>query len=159
MPLQYHNGTVFAFHFVHLIKYTLTLNFYTQILQYANQLQASWPPQPTPTSTGAKIHKLSEIQEALALLHKVFRKAPKTSKSKVPNIVKSHQKFKTHQQEHEDDDTDSVEANDYCRKLGLPGSSHYNKVAKGLAKFVRQQLGCEMVEVSKPNSFNAIDLP
>ena len=96
----------------------------------------------------AKIHKLSEIQEALALLPKVFRKVPETSKSKVPNIVKSHQKFKTHQQEHQDDDTDSVEASDYCRKLGLPASSHNNKVAKGLAKFVRQQLGYEMVEVS-----------
>ena len=157
MPLWYHNGTVFAFHFVHLIKCTLILNFYTQILQYANQLQASWPPQPTPTWTGAKIHKLSEIQEALALLPKVFRKAPETYKSKVPNTVKSHQKFKTHQQEHQDDDTDSVEASDYCRKLGLPGSS-YIKVAKGLAKFVRQQLGYEMVEVSKSNSFIAIDL-
>ena len=87
MPLQYCNVTVFAFHFVHYIKCTLILNFYTQILQYANKLQASWPPQPT--WTGAKIHKLSEIQEALALLPKVFRKAPETSKSKVPNIVKS----------------------------------------------------------------------
>ena len=104
MPFWYPNGTVFAFHFLLLIKYTLVLNFYTQILQYANQLQASWPPKPTPTWTGAKIHKLSEIQEALALLPKVFRKAPETSRSKVPNIVKSHQKFKTHQQEHEDDD-------------------------------------------------------
>ena len=158
MPLRYHNGTVFAFHFVHLIKCTLILNFYTQILQYVNQLQASWPPQPTPTWTGAKIYKLSQIQQALALLPKVFRKAPKTSRSKVPNIVRSHQKFKTHQQEHQQDDTDSVEATDYCRKLGLPGSSHGNKVAKGLAKFVRQQLGLEMVEVSKSNSFIAIDL-
>ena len=144
MPLQYHNGTIFTFHFVHLIKCTLIKNFYTQILQYANQLQASWPPQATPTWTGAKIHNLSEIQETLALLPKVFRKPPETSRSKVPNIVKSHQKFKTHQQEHEDDDTDSVEATDCCRKLGLPGSSHNNKVAKGLAKFVRQQLGLEM---------------
>ena len=127
-------------------------------MQYANQLQASRPPQPTPTWTVAKIHKLSEIQEALALLPKVFRKAPETSKSKVPNIVKSHQKFKTHQQEHQDDDTDSVEASDYCRKLGLPGSFHNNKVAKSLAKFVRQQLGYEMVKVSKSNSFIAIDL-
>ena len=106
MLLQYHNGTVFAFHFVHLIKCTLMVNFYTQILLYANQLQASWPPQPTLTWTGAKIHKLSEIQEALALLPKVFRKAPETSKSKVPNIVKSHQKFKTHQQEHQNDSSD-----------------------------------------------------
>ena len=158
MPLRCCNGTIFSFHFVHLIKCTLILNFYTQILQYANQLQASWPPQPTPTWTGAKIHKLSEIQEALALLPKGFRKAPETSKSKVPNIVKSHQKFKTHQQEHQDDSSDSVEASDYCRKLGLPGSSHNNKVAKGLAKFVRQQLGYEMVEVSKSNLFIAIDL-
>ena len=70
MPLQYCNGTVFAFHIVHLIKCTLILNFYTQILQYANQIQASWPPQPTQSWTGAKIHKLSEIQEALALLPK-----------------------------------------------------------------------------------------
>ena len=69
-----------------------------------------------------------------------------------------HQKFKTHQQEHQDDDSDSVEATDYCRKLGLPGTSHNNKVAKGLAKFVRQQLSLEMVEVSKSNSFIAIDL-
>ena len=141
MPLWYHNGTVFAFHFVYLIKCTLILNVYTQILQYANQLQASWPPEPTLTWTGAKIQKLSEIQEALALLLKDFRKDPETSRSKVPNIVKSHQKFKTHQQEYQDNDTDSVEATDYCRKLGLPGSSHNNKVAKTLAKFVRQQLG------------------
>ena len=104
MPLWYHYGTVLAFSLVHLIKCTLLLNFYTQILQYANQLQASWPPQPTLTWKGAKIHKLSEIQEALALLPKVVRKAPETSKSKVPNIVKSHQKFKIHQQEHQDDD-------------------------------------------------------
>ena len=83
MPLQYHNGTVFALYFVHLIKCTLILNFYTQILQYANQLQDSWPPQPTATWTGAKIYKLSQIQQALALLPKVFRKAPETSKSKV----------------------------------------------------------------------------
>ena len=34
----------------------------------------------------AKIHKLSEIQEALALLPKVFRKAPETSKSKVQTL-------------------------------------------------------------------------
>ena len=94
MSLQYYNGTVFAFYFVHLIKCTLILNFYTQILQYDNQLQALWPPQPTPTWTGAKIHKLSEIQDALALLPKVFRKSPETSKSKVPNIVKSHQNSK-----------------------------------------------------------------
>ena len=127
-------------------------------MQYANQLQASWPPQPTPTWTRTKIYKLSQIQQALALLHKVFRKAPETSRSKVPNIVKSHQKFKTHQQEHQQDDTDSVEDTDYCRKLDLSGSSHNNKVAKGLAKFVRQQLGLEMVEVSKSNSFTAIDL-
>ena len=119
-------------------------------MQYANKLQDSWPPQPTASWTGAKIHKLSEIQEALALLPKVFRKAPETSKSEVPNIVKSHQKFKSHQQEHQDDDTDEVETTDYCRRLGLPGSSH-NKVTKGLAKFVRQQLGLEMVEVSKSN--------
>ena len=157
MPLQYCNGNVFAFYFVHLIKYTL-INFYTQILQYANQLQDSWPPQPTATWTGAKIYKLSQIQQALALLPKVLRKAPETSRSKVPNIVKSHQKFKTHQQEHQDDDTDSVEATDYCRKWGLPGTSHNNKVAKGLAKFVRQQLGLEMVEVSKSKSFIALDL-
>ena len=56
-------------------------NFYTQILQYANQLQDSWPPQPTATWTGAKIYKLSEIQQALPLLPKAFRKAPETSKS------------------------------------------------------------------------------
>ena len=155
MPLWYCNGTIITFHFVHLIKCTLILNFYTQILQYANQLQASWPPQPTPTWTGAKIYKLSKIQQALTLLPKVFRKAPETSRSKVPKIVKSHQKFKTHQQEHEQDDT--VEATDYCRKLGLPGSSHNNKVAKGFAKFVRQQLGLEMVELSISNLFIAID--
>ena len=81
MPLRYHNGTVIAFHFVHLIKCTHILNFYTQILQYANQLQASWSPQPTSTWTGAKIYKLSQIQQALALLPKVFRKAPETSRS------------------------------------------------------------------------------
>ena len=108
--IHYRNGTIFAFHFVHLIKCTLILNFYTQILQYANQLQVSWPPQPTPTWTGAKIYKLSQIQQALALLPKVSRKAPETSRSKVPNILKSHQKFKTHQQEHQHDDSDSVEA-------------------------------------------------
>ena len=127
-------------------------------MQYANQLQDSWPQQPAATWTGAKIYNISQIQQALVLLPKVFRKAPETSKSKVPNIVKSHQKFKTHQQEHQDDDTYSVEATDYCRKLELPGTSHNNKVAKGLAKFVRQQLGLEMVEVSKSNSFIAIDL-
>ena len=125
-------------------------------MQYTNQLQDSWPPQPTATWTGAKIYKLSQIQLALALLPTVFRKASETSKSKVPNIVKSHQKFKIHQRQ--DDDIDSVEATDYCRKLGLLGTSHNNKVAKGLAKFVRQQLGLEMVEVSKSNSFIAIDL-
>ena len=74
MPLRYHNGTVFAFHFVYLIKCTLILNFYTQVLQYANQLQASWPPQPTPTRTGAKIYKLSEIQEVLVLYLKFLEK-------------------------------------------------------------------------------------
>ena len=105
-----------------------------------------------------QIHKLSEIQEAQALLPKVFRKAPETSKSEVPNIVKSHQKFKSHQQEHQDDDTDEVEATDYCKKLGLPGSSHNKKVARGLAKFVRQQLGLEMVEISKSNWLMKIDL-
>ena len=104
-------------------------------------------PQPTPTWTGAKIYKLSQIQHALALLSKGFRKLPESSRTKVPNIVKSHQKFKKHK-EHEDDDSESVEASDYCRKLRLPGSSN-NKVAKGLAKFVRQQLGLEMIEVSK----------
>ena len=105
----------------------------------------------------AKIYKLSEIQQALALLPNVFRQAPETSKSKIPNIVKSHQKFKTYQQEHQDDGTNSVEVTDYCRKLGLPGTSHTNKVAKGLAKFVEQQLGLEMFEVSKSNSLIAID--
>ena len=64
--IHYRNGTVIAFHFVHLIKCTY-FNFYTQILQYATELQASWPPQPTPTWTGAKIYKLSQIQQALAL--------------------------------------------------------------------------------------------
>ena len=154
MPLWYRNCTIFAFNFVHLIKCTFIFNFYIQILQYANQLQALWPPQPTPSWTGAKIYKLSQIQQALALLPEVFRKPPETSKSIVLNIVKSHQKF----QKHEDDDSKSVEATDYCRKLGLPGTSHINKVAKGLAKFVRQQLGLEMVDVSKSNLFIAIDL-
>ena len=130
MPLWYHNGTIFAFYFVHLIKCTFIYNFYTQILQYANQLQDSWPPRPTATWTGAKIYQLSEIQQALALLPKAFRKAPETSKSKVPNIVKSHQKVKTHEQEHQDDDTHSVEATDYCRKLGLPGTSLTTKWPK-----------------------------
>ena len=37
-----------------------------------------------------------------------------------------------------------MEATDYCRKLGLPVTSHNNKVAKDLAKFVRQQLGLEI---------------
>ena len=126
------------------------------IFQYANNLQSSWPPQPTPTWTGAKIHKLFDIQQALSNLDKIFRKPPDFSKSKTPGLVKANKKFKSHQEQPEQ--SENVEANEYCRKLGLPASDHNNKVAKGLAKFVRQQLGLELVEVSKSNPFIAIDL-
>ena len=90
---------------------------------------------------------------------KNLQKPPDFSKSKTPGLVKANKKFKSHQEhQQEPEQSEYVEANEYCRKLGLPASGHNNKVAKGLAKFVRQQLGLELVEVSKSNPFIAIDL-
>ena len=127
------------------------------IFQYANNLQSSWPPQPSPTWAGAKIHKLFDIQQALSNLDKIFRKPPDFSTSKTPGLVKANKKFKSHQEhQQEPEQSEYVEANEYCRKLRLPASGHNNKVAKGLAKLVRQQLGLELVEVSKSDPFIAI---
>ena len=132
---------------------------FVSIFQYANNLQSSWPPQPTPTWAGAKIHELFDIQQALSKLDKIFRKPPDFSKSKTPGLVKANKKFKSHQEhQQEPEQSENVEANEYCRKLGLPASGQNNKVAKDLAKFVRQQLSLELVEVSKSNPFIAIDL-
>ena len=63
---------------------------FVSIFQYANNLQSSWPPQPTPTWAGAKIHKLFDIQQALSNLEKIFRKPPDFSKSKTPGLVKAN---------------------------------------------------------------------
>ena len=82
----------------------LIFNTYTQIsiFQYANNLQSSWLPQPTPTWAGEKIHKLSDIQQALSSLEKNFRKPPDVSKSKTPGLVKANQKFKSHQEHYQE---------------------------------------------------------
>ena len=92
-------------------------------------------------------------------MEKIFRKPPDLSKSKTPGLIKANQKFKSHQEhQQEPEQAEYVEANEYCRKLGLPACGHNNKVAKGLAKCVRQQLSLELVEVSKSNQFISFDL-
>ena len=97
----------------------------------------------------------NHIQQALSNLEKIFRKPPDFSKSKTPGLVKANKKFKSHQEHQQEPEQSEY---DYCRKLGLAASGHNNKVAKGLAKSVTQQLGLELVEVSKSNPFIAIHL-
>ena len=110
-----------------------------------------------PTRAGAKIHKLLEIQQALSNLEKIFRKPPDFSKSKTPGLIKANQIFKSHQEhQQKPEQSEYVEANEYCRKLGLPASGHNNKVAKGLAKFVRQQLGLDLVNENQSKSIHLI---
>ena len=40
------------------------------------------------------------------------------------------------------------EATVVTKKLGLLGSPHNNKICKGLAKFIKEQVGLEITEVS-----------
>ena len=104
---------------------------------------------------GQKSTNFFDIQQALSNLDNIFRKPSDFSKSKTPGLVKANKKLKSHQgHQQEPEQSEYVEANEYCRKLGLPASGHNNKVAK----IVRQRLGLELVEVSKSNPFIAIDL-
>ena len=43
---------------------------------------------------------------------------------------------------------DLEEATVVTKKLSLPGSPHNNKICKGLAKFIKEQVGLEITEVS-----------
>ena len=102
------------------------------------------------------MYKLSQIQQVLSTLDKPFRKPPEISyKVKTPKLVKANKKFLEEQQSEEG--SELTDPNDYCRKLGLTSTNHNNKIARGLAKFVREQLGLELVEVSKSNMIS-IDL-
>ena len=125
-------------------------------MQYAKKLTSTWPPQPTTSWAGVKIYKLSQIQQALSTLDKPFRKPPDiSSKLKTPKLVKANKKFL--EEQHSEEGSELTDPNDYCRKLGLTSTNHNNKIARGLAKFVREQLGLELVEVSKSDIIS-IDL-
>ena len=122
-------------------------------MQYAKKLTSTWPPQPTTSWAGVKIYKLTQIQQALSTLDKPFRKPPEiSSKLKTPKLVKANKKFL--EEKHSEEGSELTDPNDYCRKLGLTSTNHNNKIARGLAKFVREQLGLELVEVSKVYYFN-----
>ena len=102
------------------------------------------------------MYKLSQIQQALSTLDKPFRKPPEiSSKVKTPKLVKANKKFL--EEQYSEEGSELTDPNDYCRKLGLTSINHNNKIARGLAKFVREQLGLELVEVSKSNMIS-IDL-
>ena len=125
-------------------------------MQYAKKLKSTWPPQPTTSWARVKMYKLSQIQQALSTLDKPFRKPPEiSSKVKTPKLVKADKKFL--EEQHSEEGSELTDPNDYCRKIGLTSTNHNNKIARGLAKFVREQLGLELVEVSKSNMIS-IDL-
>ena len=126
-------------------------------MQYAKKLTSTWPPQPTTSWAGVKMYKLSQIQQALSTLDKPFRKPLEiSSKLKTSKLVKANKKFL--EEQYSEEGSELTDPNDYCRKLGLTSTNHNNKIARGLAKFVREQLGLELVEVSKSNMIQLIYL-
>ena len=68
----------------------------------------------------------------------------------MPKILREKQKHlaDTLKESEEDLEEDLEEAIVVTKKLGLLGSPHNNKICKGLAKFIKEQVGLEITEVS-----------
>ena len=79
---------------------------------------------------------------------KGYRKPPLTSNflPKMPKILKEKQKHLSDTLKESEEDLE--EATVVAKKLGLLGSPHNNKICKGLVKFIKEQVGLEITEVS-----------
>ena len=66
----------------------------------------------------------------------------------MPRLLKEKQKHLADSLKESEEDFE--EATEVTKKLDLLGSPHNNKICKGLAKFIREQVSVEITEVKFP---------
>ena len=64
----------------------------------------------------------------------------------MPKLLREKQKHPVETLKESEEDLE--EATGVTKKLGLLGSPHNNKICQGLAKFIKEQMGLEITEVS-----------
>ena len=96
---------------------------------------------------GAELVSLTDVNSALSSLTKGYRKPPVTSNllPKMPKLLKERQKHLAETLKESKEDFE--EATGVTKKLGILVSPHNNKISKGLAKFILEQVGLEITEV------------
>ena len=102
----------------------------------------------TCTWMGAQLVSLTDVNSALSSLSKGYRKPPVTSNllPKMPKLLKERQKHQAETLKESEEDFEEVTG--VTKKPGLLGSPHNNKISKGLAKFLREQIGLEITGIS-----------
>ena len=97
---------------------------------------------------GAELVSLTDVNSALSSLSKGYRKPPVTSNllPKMPKLLKERLQHLAESLKESEEDFE--EATGVTKKLCLLGSPQNNKISKGLAKFIREQVGLEITEVS-----------